>query len=81
MQKSIRRGLEDKALYFAEQIASVSENALKKRICLIVLEDVCNIELAFKCFESPLDMDKLRDLTIAAARAPKTHMSAWLNKF
>ena len=81
LQKSIRRGLETEALYFAKEIANVSVNALKKRICLIALEDTCNLDLTVACFNTELETNKLLDTVIAATKVPKTHISAWLNRY
>jgi len=78
-QKSIRRGLLNEALYFGSQIASASKNALKKRIMLIILEDICDLELCLEVNEISLDGD-FNTVITKACLSPKTHISAWLNR-
>lgn len=81
-QKAMRRGLVPDSMYYARQIRSVSSNALKKRICLNILEDICSIKLCMEVYSGDEnDSDQMELLLMKGLLFKKTHVSAWLNRY
>lgn len=81
LQKSLRRGLVSEALYFAKEIGTDKYiHLLKKRLCMNILEDVGSISLSLQVFDSENKLEILSNLVFLIANAPKTHISAWINR-
>ena len=91
LQKSLRNGSEDKALYWAGQIgksmrgAKGYPNALKKRLCQNALEDAASWTFASRLLEElpsgpKLEFEQLIPWVIGLAQLSKTHSTAWLNR-
>ena len=81
LQKSLRRGLIHMSLYFAREIGTKYPHLLKKRLCLVVLEDMCSISLALEIYNCTNELKNLEYYVGLVAIVPKTHISAWLNRY
>ena len=82
LQKSLRRGLIPESLYFARELGTPKYlHLLKKRLILLVLEDVGSISLALQIFDAPNTLLALEYLTVLVASLPKSHITAWLNRY
>jgi hypothetical protein len=91
LQKSLRTGSEDRALYWAGQIGKSMKgakgypNALKKRLCQNALEDAASWTFASRLLvEVPtgpkLEFEQLIPWVRGLASLSKTHSTAWLNR-
>lgn len=79
IQKSIRRGLEEEALYYSSILYNeITKNSLRKRLIYITNEDICHLELAYEIMLCN-DEDLLK-YVIICCRLKKTHDSAWLSR-
>ncbi len=76
-QKCIRRCLPEEALYYGILIKKYgSENALRKRLMLCVLEDMAHIEFVKTIFKTK-DLERC---IVIASYNKKTHISAWAQR-
>ena len=91
LQKSLRIGNENSALYWAGQIgksrnhAKGYPNALKKRLCQNALEDAGSWMYASRLLEEVpngknLEFEQLVPWVRALVKLTKTHSTAWLNR-
>ena len=79
IQKTIRRGLENKCLYYSKILYNEgTPNSLRKRLCYIINEDIGHIVLSnevMNCEDS-----ELFKYVIICCRLKKTHDPAWLSR-
>ena len=79
IQKCIRRGIEEEALYYSSILYNeATKNSLRKRLVYITNEDICHLELANEIMLCS-DEDLFKYVVICC-RLKKTHDSAWLSR-
>ena len=79
IQKCIRRGLEEEALYYSNVIyTEATKNSLRKRLIYVSTEDIGNLRLSEEILLCK-DEDLLKYLVICC-RMKKTHDPAWLSR-
>lgn len=78
-QKCIRRGLLEESIYYGTVIfEDGTPNALRKRLCLITLEDTCRLDVA--CDMMNAQDNELLDYVQILVHLKKTHISAWAQR-
>lgn len=79
LQKCIRRGLLQESLYYGNLVyKDGTPNALRKRLVMYCLEDMCRLDLALEVKDAP--DSKLCDYIQLVVRNKKTHLSASLSR-
>ncbi|GMI05834.1 hypothetical protein TrLO_g363 [Triparma laevis f. longispina] len=84
LQKSLRVCDLKATNYWSHQIGDLYPNALRKRLCQNSLEDACglkfSLDLLKKTKKTKPTFEELKPYVYSLTNAPKTHISAWLNR-